>query len=75
MISKRQEQLIKESAFDWTIARPRVLTGVARTGRYHVLREPSEWWNGIISRADVAEFLMRQIDDLTYVHEAPVPVK
>ena len=70
----RQEQLIKESALDWTIARPGVLTNGPRTGRYQVLREPSKWRNGIISRSDVAEFLVRQIEDPTYVHEAPVLV-
>lgn len=70
----RQEQLIKESALDWTIVRPGVLTGGPRTGRYQVLREPSTWRNGIISRSDVADFLVRQIDDATFVHEAPVLV-
>lgn len=70
----RQERLIKESALEWTIARPGVLTGGPRTGRYQVLREPSQWRNGIISRADVADFLVRQIEDLTYVYEAPVLV-
>lgn len=43
-------------------------------GRYQVLREPSKWRNGIISRSNVAEFLVRQIDSLTYVHEVPVLV-
>ncbi len=33
----RQEQLIKESALDWTIVRPGVLTGGPATGRYQVL--------------------------------------
>jgi putative NADH-flavin reductase len=70
----RQEQLIKESALDWTIVRPGVLTGGPRSGRYQVLREPSTWRNGIISRSDVADFLVRQIEDATYVHEAPVLV-
>lgn len=70
----RQEWLIKESALDWTIARPGVLTGGPRTGGYQVLRKPFQWRNGIISRSDVAEFLVRQIDDLTYLHEAPVLV-
>ena len=69
-----QERLIKESALDWTIARPGVLTGGPRTRGYQVLREPSQWRNGIISRADVADFLIRQIEDPTYVHEAPVLV-
>ena len=70
----QQERLIKESALDWTIVRPGVLTGGPRTGRYQVLREPTHWRNGIISRADVAEFLVRQIADRTYVHETPVLV-
>jgi len=70
----RQEQLVKESALDWTIARPGVLTGGQRTGRYQVFRKPAQWRNGIISRKDVADFLIRQIDDATYVHEAPVLV-
>jgi uncharacterized protein YbjT (DUF2867 family) len=69
-----QERLIKESGLDWTIARPGVLTGGSRTGRYKVLTEPSEWRNGIISRSDVADFLVRQIEDQTYVRQAPVLV-
>ena len=70
----RQEELIKEGTLDWTIARPGVPTGGPRMGRYQVLREPSMWRNGIISRSDAAEFLVRQIEDPTYVHEAPVLV-
>lgn len=68
----RQEQLIKESALEWTIARPGVLTGGPRTGRYQVLREPSKWRNGIISRSNVAEFLVRQIVDQAYIRKTPV---
>jgi putative NADH-flavin reductase len=70
----RQEQLIKESTLDWTIARPGVLTGGPGTGRYKVLAEASQWRNGIISRADVAEFLVRQIEDPTYLNKTPVLV-
>ena len=69
-----QENLVKESELDWTIARPGVLTGGQRTGRYKILSVPSKWRNGIISRGDVAEFLVRQIKDRTYIHQAPVLV-
>lgn len=69
-----QERLIKESALDWTIARPGVLTGGPRTGRYKILVEASRWRNGMISRPDVAEFLVRQIDDRTYLRRAPILV-
>ena len=67
-----QEQLIKESELDWTIARPGVLTSGPRTDQYQILSESSQWRNGIISRADVAEFLVRQIEDQTYIHKNPV---
>jgi putative NADH-flavin reductase len=67
-----QEQLINESELDWTIARPGVLTSGPRTGHYQILSEASQWRNGIISRADVAEFLVRQIGDQTYIRKAPV---
>jgi putative NADH-flavin reductase len=69
-----QEHLIEESGLDWTIVRPGVLTGGRRTGRYKVLAEASQWRNGIISRSDVAAFLVRQIEDRNYVHKAPVLV-
>jgi len=69
-----QERLIQESGLDWTIVRPGVLTGGPQTGRYKILSDPSKWRNGIISRADVAEFLVRQIEDRTYIRQAPVLV-
>ncbi len=67
-----QEGLIQESGLDWTIVRPGVLTDGPRTGRYRILSEPSQWRNGFISRADVADFLVRQIEDPSYLHQAPV---
>ncbi len=69
-----QERLIKESELDWTIVRPGVLTSGPRTGRYKILSDPSKWRNGIISRVDVADFLVRQIEDRTFVRQAPVLV-
>ena len=69
-----QERLIKNSGLDWTIARPGVLTNGSRTGRYKVLKEPSQWRNGTIARADVADFLVQQIENRTYVRQTPVLV-
>ena len=69
-----QEQLVKDSSLDWTIARPGVLTNGLRSGRYRILDEPAAWRNGIISRADVADFLVRQIEDRAYLRKAPVLV-
>ena len=69
-----QEHLIKDSSLNWTIARPGVLTSGRRTGRYKIIDEPSQWRNGMISRSDVAEFLVRQIEDHTYIRKTPVLV-
>jgi putative NADH-flavin reductase len=67
-----QERLIRESALDWTIVRPGILTAGPWTGHYRVLDTPSEWRNGAISRADVADFLVRLIREGSYSRRTPV---
>lgn len=67
-----QERLVKKSGLDWTIVRPGILTNSSRTGRYRVLVEPSQWGNGVISRADVADFIVGSMDDDDRIHQAPV---
>jgi putative NADH-flavin reductase len=67
-----QEHLIRESGLDWVIARPVILFNGSRTGSYHVLLEPRSWRIGFISRADVADFLVKQIGDDTYLGKTPV---
>lgn len=71
----RQERLITETDLDWTIARPGILTSNRMTGRYQVLTEPSTWRNGLISRGDVAHFLVHAAEDGTFIREAPVLVR
>ena len=66
-----QEWIIRRSRLDWTIVRPTVLTTGPRTGAYRVLVDARDWRSGVISRADVADFLVKQIDDASLVHEAP----
>ena len=58
----RQEALIMDSNVDWTIVRPVILTNGARTGRFQILRDPSTWRNGLISRADVAVYLVDAVE-------------
>ncbi len=67
-----QESLIRDSDLDWTIVRPVVLTDGPRTGRYRVLTEPEDWRGGFISRADVADFVVRALDDEEMIGETPV---
>jgi putative NADH-flavin reductase len=69
-----QENLLVQSSLDWTLVRPGVLTGGAYTGRYKVLDQPSQWRNGIIARADVADFLVKQIDNPASIRKSYVLV-
>lgn len=69
-----QEMRIRKSDLDWTFVRPGVLTPGSASGRYKVLSEPSSWRNGLISRADVAHFIVGEIDRKIYEHKAVVLV-
>ena len=71
----RQEEIIRQSSLDWTIVRPGILTQGAASGRYSVLEEANEWRNGLISRADVADFLVRQIGGKAFLHKMPVLIR
>lgn len=68
----REEAIIRESDLAWTIVRPGFLTRFPAKGRYRVLTEPEEWEGGFITRGDVADFLVQQIDDQTYIHKTPL---
>jgi putative NADH-flavin reductase len=59
----RQEELIMNSDLDWTIVRPVILTKGAKSGRTKVLRDPESWRNGVISRADVAAYLIDAVEE------------
>ena len=66
-----QERIIRRSRLDWTIVRPTILTNGPRTGKYRVLVDRCDWTSGFISRADVADFLVTQIDDASLLHKTP----
>jgi uncharacterized protein YbjT (DUF2867 family) len=67
-----QEWIIKSSGLDWTIVRPGLLTNRPATGGYRVLTAPEDWRFGMISRANVADFLVRQIDDRALIGTTPL---
>src|SRR5215211_267249 len=67
-----QEQIIRRSGLQWTIVRPVILTNGPKTGAYRALSDPRDWRCGFISRADVADFLIKQIDENTFVGATPV---
>ncbi len=68
----RQEEILRKSGLDWTILRPTILTRGPRSGRYAVLVGQEAWRNGMISRADVADAILRALRDEAWLREAPV---
>jgi putative NADH-flavin reductase len=67
-----QEQMIKRSDLEWTIVRPGVLAPGPASRRYKVLVERSQWRNGVVARADVADFMVAQVGSPQFVRQAPV---
>ncbi|WP_328389004.1 NAD(P)-dependent oxidoreductase [Nocardia sp. NBC_00416] len=69
---QQQENHVRASDLDWTIVRPSAFTDGPRTGAYR--RGFSGDEPGLtlkISRADIAEFLLDQVADRSYIHKAP----
>jgi putative NADH-flavin reductase len=67
-----QEQMIKTSGLDWTIVRPGLLTNGPATGTARVLTDPEDWRAGCISRADVADVLVRETLERRFVGKTPL---
>jgi putative NADH-flavin reductase len=65
-----QERLVLESGLRWTIVKPPKLTNAAATGKYEVGRGVRVGLMSSISRADIAEFIVREILAPRHVGEA-----
>jgi putative NADH-flavin reductase len=67
----RQERVVAESRVNWIMVRPGALTNGARRGQYrHGWNIGSFLWTVRISRADVADFMLNQLTDDTYLRSA-----
>jgi putative NADH-flavin reductase len=67
-----QEDYVKESRLDWTIVRAAAFTDGNRTGVYrHGFPSTDKTIKAKISRADVADFILKQLTDQTYLKETP----
>ena len=70
-----QEQMIRASGLEWTIARPGLLTSGPSTGQARALADPKDWRAGSISRADVADFLVREAFERRFVGKTPLLIR
>ena len=67
-----QERLTRESALDWVIVRPAVLTNGPRTRVYQAwVGKAGGALKGKISRADVADFMLKQVKGDSYLRKTP----
>ncbi|OLT62385.1 NAD(P)-dependent oxidoreductase [Moorena bouillonii] len=69
---QRQENYVFQSGLDWTIVRPGAFVDGNRTGNYrHGFPSNDKTSKLKISRADVADFIVKQLADDKYIHQTP----
>jgi hypothetical protein len=66
-----QERIVHESDLEWVIVRPMILTNGPWTNDYRIGVDLKPGRHPYISRADVADFLIRQLADDTFVRKMP----
>ena len=64
------EEAVRRSHLDWTLVYPVTLTHGPRTGRYRIGERLTLRGVPTISRADVAEFILTQVDDRRYLRKS-----
>jgi putative NADH-flavin reductase len=58
---EKQEELVRASGLAWTVVRPGFLTNGPRTGHYRVITDMTGVKARKISRADVADYLLKEL--------------
>jgi uncharacterized protein YbjT (DUF2867 family) len=66
-----QEETVRGSDLDWILVRPMILTNGPWTNDYYARVDLKPGRRPYISRADVADFLMRQLTDDTFLRDTP----
>jgi putative NADH-flavin reductase len=66
-----QVRVIKESGLEWVIVRAPVLNEGEKKGKYRIGYVGKESGTRL-SRADAADFMLKQTTDDTYLHQSPV---
>jgi len=68
----RQEAMIKASGATWMIVRPGFLTNGPRTGTYRIIDDLTNITAGKISRADVADFMLKELGNPSHFGKTPL---
>jgi putative NADH-flavin reductase len=67
----RAEEIVRSSALDWTLVRPARLTDGPPTGTYRVSPRGLPPGGSVLSRADLAHFLLAEVDHPQHLHGTP----
>jgi uncharacterized protein YbjT (DUF2867 family) len=68
----RQEAIVRASGLDWVLVRPSVLNDRAPAEEVRALSDLSGFHGGTIARADVARFVLDQVNADTWLHRSPL---
>jgi putative NADH-flavin reductase len=71
---EEQERIVRGTALDWTLVRPPNLTDGPATGDVTAAALLDRRGAMKVSRADVAAFMLAQLDDPTWIRQAPAIV-
>ncbi len=69
--TRAMEQVIRASRLDWTLVRPTRLVSTPARGAYRIRPDYPPPGLTKISRADVAQFMIKALLDASYVRESP----
>lgn len=68
----RQETVVRECGLDWVLLRPSVLNNKPARGAVRALTDLTNFHGGAIARADVATFVLDQVQTDSWLHRAPL---
>ena len=68
----RQEANIRQSGLDWTLVRPAVLNDKPGKGAPRALEDLSQFHGGTIARADVAAFIVDELESSKWLKRSPL---
>jgi putative NADH-flavin reductase len=69
--SGEQEKVVEASGLDYTVVHPPRLTDGPHTGKYRVQSDGLPEGGRELSRADLAEFMLKQLGDPSSIHQGP----
>lgn len=68
----RQEAIVRQSGLDWVLVRPAILSDKPDRGTNRSLTDLQHFHGGSIARADVARFVLDQVEGDAWLRQSPL---